>query len=174
MIKKLLKPILLWGIYYLLSCGAVAFLALRNPENVVLTGNSWLPAVYAVCNVLLALFYTSKLHTKLSMLSERQRAYMYHKIVDLKQSFEFEHQCIKESFQGLKIITLVLTPIFFVYIPFFSSDAKPFSFFLGLVPSCIWVWIVMWEMFHDTEKHNEAVKKEREEQERREELGKWK
>lgn len=172
--KKLLKRIGFWTLYYLITAALVAFAALKNPDNVVFVKKSWIPAVYAVCNTLLALFYTSKLHTKLSMINNKQRAYIYHNVVDLKQSFEFEHKCIKEAFRGLQTITLAFTPVFFVYIPFFSSDAKPFSFFLGLVPACIWVWICMWETFHDTEKHNEEVKKEREKQEQLEELGKWK
>ena len=172
--KPLFKRIIFWALYYLIAAIFVAWGALTNLQNVVFTTDSWFPAAYAACNLLLALFWQSKLNTKLWMMRERQLAYMYHKIVDLKQCFELEHKYTKEAFKTLHIITLAFTPAFFFFVPFFGETAKHFCGFLLLAPSFIWAPFYIWEMFHDTKKHNEQVKKEREKQERREELGKWK
>ena len=172
--KKLFKRIALWAIYYLVSAAFVAFLAFKHADNVVLLSDSWFPAAYALCNLLFAIFLMSKFHARLWIIHYKQHLYIYRNIVDAHFSLEREHQNTKETFRTLHLITLAFTPAFFFFIPFFNTTAKHFCGFLLLVPSFIWAWYSMWESYLDTKKHNEEIKKEREEQERREELGKWK
>lgn len=172
--KNLLKRIALWALYYLAAAALVAFLALKYSDNVVLLSDSWFPAAYAAINTLLAVFYTSKLGARFWIRVYKQHEYVYRNRIDLHFSVEREHERLKEDFRTLRRITLAITPIFFVYIPFFSVTAKHFCGFFLLLAGIIYAPVSIYEMHKLTEEYSELVKKEREEQERREELGKWK
>lgn len=172
--KSLIKRIILWTLYYLFAAALVALSTLKYPEKVVFVSDSWFPAVYALCNLLFAVFLMSKLNARLWISIYKRHEYVYRNRVNMHFSLKLEHQFQKEIWRNLHLITLAFTPVFFIYIPFFSVTAKHFCGFLLLLPSLIYAPISILEMYKETEEHNEDVKKEREEQERREELGKWK
>lgn len=135
---------------------------------------SLFPVGYIICAILLALFFPSKLCAKWHEHLELERRIVQRQPLGSLPDADYWQRTLHDCHVGLSKIVLAFIPALLTFVIFFNNKAKTFSFMIGVAMCFPMAYYIIIYLIKETAKENKKHQQVRVEQEKREELGKWK
>ena len=171
-----MKRKLFWILYFGISTAAIVLVALLMPEYIIFNWYSLFPVAYMICVILLALFFPSKLNARFAIWYEEQCRIKWGSR-PLDDPFFEEDELVKMDYDlhiRMSKTFLLFIPFWMLFIIFCTNTAKILSILIVFIPTLIALYLTMQDVAKTNNEIHAQLEKERREQERREELGKWK
>ena len=170
-----MKRKLFWVLYFTTAIFLITLAALLMPEYVVLTWHSLFPVGYILSVILLALFFPSRLNARFAIWYEEQWRIKWGRPLD--DPFFEEDELVEMNYDlhiRLSKTFLLFIPSWMLFIIFYTNTAKILSILVVFIPTLIALYLTMQDVAKTNNEIHAQLEKERREQEKREELGRWK
>ena len=144
-----MKRKLFWVLYPLGMFLAILYFALRYPQFVNISIYSWFPVGYICFMIVLAVFFTTRLYSKIATLNYNTRLRLYHNMdtpTPTKSYLEKSYQSWHPLHIKLAKTIIAFTPTMTPFIFFGNDGVKIYSFVFILVlltPLILWIGYIL-------------------------------